>query len=106
MVKPSDKKLWCDFCAGMLNWFEEDNSLLDQIPFSDEVIFHLPNNVSYHMGVLKTHTSFLNMCDSPKLSVFCAVSQTQVYGQFFFADCIIPGWKKMASFCHVSYSLS
>jgi hypothetical protein len=75
-VKPNDKQLQCDFCAGMLNWLEKDNSLLDRIVFSDEAKFYLSDKVNRHnlimWGSENTYQVLQHVYDSQKVNVFCA----------------------------------
>jgi hypothetical protein len=79
----------------MLNRLEEDNLFLDKIVFSDEATFHLSGKVNRHnliiWGSQNPHQVVEHVQDSPKVNVFCAVSRTQVYGPFFFAEATVTG---------------
>jgi hypothetical protein len=79
----------------MLNRLEEDNLFLDKIVFSDEVTFHLSGKVNRHNLIIwrsqNPHQVVEHVRDSPKVNVFCAVSRTQVYGPFFFAEATVTG---------------
>ena len=52
----------------------------DSLIFSDEATFHLSGKVNWH-----------NVRDSPKVNVFCAISNEKVYGPFFFEEPTING---------------
>jgi hypothetical protein len=74
----------------MLNRLEEDNLFLDKFVFSDEATFHLSGKVNHRNLIIwelqNPHQVVEHVRDSPKVTVFCAVSRTQVYGPFFFAE--------------------
>jgi len=63
----------------------EDDTFLPRLIFSDEATFHLSGKLNRHKGGLQNLQEALeHVRDSPKVNVFCALSQTKVYGPFFF----------------------
>jgi hypothetical protein len=66
----------------------EDDSFLPCLIFSDEATFHLRGKVNRHnvciWGTQNPRETVEHERDSPKLNVFCAISQTKVYGPYFF----------------------
>jgi hypothetical protein len=79
----------------MLNRLSEDNLFLDKNVFSDEATFHLSGKVNRHNLITwrsqNQHQVFKHVRYSPKVSVFSAVSRTQVYGPLFFAEATVTG---------------
>jgi hypothetical protein len=79
----------------MLNRLEEYTLFLDKNVFSDEATFHLSGKVNRHNRIIwgsqNPHQVVEHVRDSPKVNVFCSVSRTQVYGQFFFAEITVTG---------------
>ena len=66
---------------------EEDEFMKHHV-FSDEAIFHMNGKVDKHnvciWGEENPHATAKYVKDSPKVSVFCAISKNEVHGQFFF----------------------
>jgi hypothetical protein len=73
----------------------EDDKFLPRVIFSDEATFHLSGKVNRHnvriWGLQNPHTTLEHERDSPKDNVFCAISQTKVYGPFFFDENTVTG---------------
>jgi hypothetical protein len=73
----------------------EDDKLLPRVIFSDEATFHLSGKVNRHnvriWGLQNAHTTLEHERDSPKLNVFCAISQTKFYGPFLFDENTVTG---------------
>jgi hypothetical protein len=73
----------------------EDDKFLPRVIFSDEATFHLSGKVNRHnvriWGLQNAHTTLEDERDSPKANVFCAISQTKVYGPFFFDENTVTG---------------
>jgi hypothetical protein len=94
-LKSNDRPHRRDFCTEMLNGLEEDNLFLNKTVFSDEATFHLSGKVNRHnliiLGSQNPHEVVEHVRDSPKVIVFCAVSQTQAYEPFFFAEATVTG---------------
>jgi hypothetical protein len=68
----------------------EDDKFLPRVIFSDEATYHPSGKVNRHnvriWGLQIPHTTLEHERDSPKVNVFCAISQTKVYGPFFFYE--------------------
>ena len=87
-LRPNDKRKRVEFCDRMLQNMEDD-TFLPRLIFSDEATFHLSGKLNRHKGGLQNLQEALeHVRDSPKVNVFCALSQTKVYGPFFFC------WKR------------
>jgi hypothetical protein len=73
----------------------EDDKFLQHVIFSDKVTFHLSDNVKRHnvriWGLQNPHTTLEHERDSPKVNVFCTISQTKVYGPFSFDENTVTG---------------
>jgi len=73
----------------------EDDNFLPRLIFSDEVTFRLSGKVNRHnvflWGLQNPQEALEHERDSPKVNVFCALSQTKVYGPFFFAENTVTG---------------
>ena len=71
----------CDFAAKLI--------------FSDEATFHLSGKVNRHnvrlWGTENPRAIVALERDSPKVNVFCAMSQTKLYGPFFFCEKTVTG---------------
>jgi hypothetical protein len=73
----------------------EDDTFLPHLIFSDEATFHLSGKVNRHnvriWGLQNPQEALEHERDSLKVNVFCALSQTKVYGPFFFAENMVAG---------------
>ncbi|GFN83691.1 LOW QUALITY PROTEIN: hypothetical protein PoB_001019700 [Plakobranchus ocellatus] len=72
---------------------ENDPDLLSKIIFSDEATFHLSgkmNNVRI-WGTQNPHATLEFECNSPKMNVYCAITERAVDGPFFFEGLSITG---------------
>jgi hypothetical protein len=73
----------------------EYDKFLPRVIFSDETTFRLSGKVNRHnvriWGQQNPHTTLEHDRDSPKVNVFCAISQTKVYGPFFFDKNTVTG---------------
>ncbi|PNF26248.1 hypothetical protein B7P43_G02693 [Cryptotermes secundus] len=80
-----DKRKLMEFCDSMLEMME-DETFISRLIFSDEASFHLSGTVNCHnmriWGTEHPHETVEHERDSPKVNVFCAVSQDKVYGPF------------------------
>ena len=74
---------------------EDDPHLLSKIIFSNEATFHVNGKVNRHnvriWGSQNPHAVLQVERDSPKVNVFCAVTERTVYGPFFFEESSITG---------------
>jgi hypothetical protein len=63
--------------------------------FSDEATFHLSGEVNRHnvrlWGTANPRALVALERDSPKVNVFCAMSETKLYGPFFFCEKTVTG---------------
>jgi len=93
-LRPNDKRKRVEFCDRMLQ-NTEDDIFLPRLIFSDEATFHLSGKVNRHndriWGLQNPQEALEHERDSPKDNVFCALSQTKVYGPFFFAENTVTG---------------
>jgi len=93
-LRPNDKRKRVEFCDRMLQNMEY-NTFLPRLIFSDEATFHLSRKVNRHVvhiwGLQNPQEALEHERDSPKVNVFCALSQTKVYGLFFFAENTVTG---------------
>jgi hypothetical protein len=68
--------------------------------FSDEATFHLSRKVNHHnvriWGTENPHATTEHQQDSPKLNVFCAISQRKIYGLFSFMENTVTGTSHLA----------
>lgn len=91
----NDKEMRRTFCESMLEMVEDDETLFSRLVFSDEATFHLCGTVNRHnvriWGTNHPHETIEHQRDSPKVNVFCAVSQNKVYGPFFFEGNTVTG---------------
>ncbi|PNF40249.1 hypothetical protein B7P43_G07078 [Cryptotermes secundus] len=89
-----DKRKRMEFCDSMLEMME-DETFISRLIFSDEATFHLSGTVNRHnvriWGTEHPHETVEHERDSPKVNVFCAVSQDKVYGPFFFEGNTVTG---------------
>jgi hypothetical protein len=73
----------------------EDEDFSSIVIFSDEPMFHLSGKVNRHnvrvWGTEPPHAIVQLERDSPKVNVFCAMSQTKLYGPFFFSEKTVTG---------------
>ena len=77
------------FCESMERRLEEEG-FTNRLVFSDEATFHLCGNVNRHnlrfWGSENPHAVLKQVRDSPKIKVFCAITNRHVLGPFFFAE--------------------
>jgi hypothetical protein len=93
-LTPNDYGRRLEFCIQMHEAMEDDE-FAGKLIFSDEATFHLSGKVNRHnvrvWGTELPHVSVQVERDSPKVNVFCAMSQTKLYGPFFFSEQIVTG---------------
>ncbi|KAJ4451079.1 hypothetical protein ANN_02517 [Periplaneta americana] len=79
----------------MLDRLGADPDFMSKIFFSDEATFHVSGKVNRHnvriWGSQNPHSIQEHVRDSPKLNVWCGLSQQQVIGPFFFAEKTVCG---------------
>ncbi|PNF28323.1 hypothetical protein B7P43_G03472, partial [Cryptotermes secundus] len=87
-LKPEDYGRHLEFCVTMQQALE-DEDFASKLIFSDEATFRLSGKVNRHnvklWGTENPRAIVTLERDSPKLNVFCALSQTNLYGPFFFS---------------------
>ncbi|KAJ4445323.1 hypothetical protein ANN_07128 [Periplaneta americana] len=73
----------------------DDDDLFSRLIFSDEATFHTSGKINKHncrvWGTQKRHRIIEHERDSPKVNVFCALSQRKLYGPFFFIEATMTG---------------
>ncbi|XP_068082175.1 uncharacterized protein [Anabrus simplex] len=73
----------------------EEDGFLDRVVFSDEATFHVSRKVNKQnvriWGTANPHYYVEHVRDSPKVNVFCAVSNTKFYAPFFFNEQTVTG---------------
>jgi hypothetical protein len=83
-LKKDDKVKRLNFCCRIHNRVENDKS-----------VFHLSGKAYHHnvciWGTVAPHVGIECGRDSPKVDVFCAMSCTQVFSPFFFAENMVTG---------------
>ncbi|PNF32531.1 hypothetical protein B7P43_G02454 [Cryptotermes secundus] len=83
-----------EFCDAMLRNMEDDR-FLPHLIFSDEATFHLSGKVYRHnVRIWRTQNprkTVEHEPDSPKVNVFCAISQRKGYGPYFFKRETVAG---------------
>ena len=88
-LEEEDNDCRVEMCETLLNYYENDPSILDNIWFSDEAVFHLYGRVNRHnTRIWETENSKVieeKERDSPKL-VCCAISAKGIIGPYFFRD--------------------
>ena len=93
-LTPDDNDRRLDFCSRMLEALE-DGDVADKVIFSDEATFHLTGKVNRHnvrfWGTENPRAMVTIERDSPKVNVFCAMSNKKVYGPFFFSEKTVNG---------------
>lgn len=86
---PHDKGKRIDFSNFVLDQFENEKSFVWKLVFSDEATFHVSGKVTYSLcvdlGLGISSGSYKNTSVTPQKWIF-AISNTQVYGPFFFVD--------------------
>lgn len=94
-LSDEDKRCRAEFCEWMLEKMDEDDNFISRLFFSDEATFHLSGTVNRHnvriWGTELPRETVEHTRDSPKVNVFCAVSQDKVYGPFFFEGSTVTG---------------
>ncbi|XP_076037630.1 uncharacterized protein LOC143023047 [Oratosquilla oratoria] len=84
-----------EFCHSLQESMENYPALLSKIIFSDEATSNLSGKVNRHnvriWGTQYPHANLEFDSDSPKVNVFCAVTERSVYGLFFFEGPSITG---------------
>jgi hypothetical protein len=77
----------------MFHWIQDNERFLDSIIFNDESTIHISGKVNTHncriWGSENPRVSLEHVRDSPKVTMFCALSQERVYGPFFFMEMTI-----------------
>jgi hypothetical protein len=87
-LKEQDFPKRVQFCETLLNHLNMNNLIM-----SDEATFHLTGDVNKHNCRIwaseNPHTFYEQQRDSPKVTVWCAVSKNKIYGPFFFGEPIV-----------------
>jgi hypothetical protein len=90
-----DHRHWLDFCLQLQDVMSSDDHFLEKVQFSDETTFHISSAVNRcnvrTWGSENPHAYVEHQCDSPKVSVFCAISSQKVCSPFLFAEETVTG---------------
>lgn len=94
-LQPNDKIARMNFCNFFQESIDNNESFSSRLIFSDEATFHISGKVNRHnvriWGTQHPHEIHEQVRDSPKVNVFCAISQHKVYGPFFFDGLTVNG---------------
>ena len=86
--KISDRRV--EMCETLLNHYENDPSILDNVLLRDEAVFHLSGRVNRHnTRIWETENPKIieeKESDSSKLVVKCAISAKGIIGPYFFRE--------------------
>ena len=89
-LEPHDYNSHMEMCETLLDHFQRDPSILEQMWFSNEALFPLSSHVNRHNTLIwgfhnpvQIHEHERNM---PMLIVWCAISSAGLIGTFFFRD--------------------
>ena len=92
-LRPQDKLARLEHCHTLIALTAIDPLFCDRVIFSDEAIFHTSGHVnrrntifwgSEHPHVIREHIR-----DSPKVTVWCAVTASGIIGPYFFENSIV-----------------
>ncbi|PNF36342.1 hypothetical protein B7P43_G00512 [Cryptotermes secundus] len=93
-INPEDYGRRLEFCVTMQEAVE-DEDFAAKLIFSNEAIFHLSGKVNHHnvrlWGTENPRAIVALERYSRKLNVFSAMSQTKLYGPFFFCEKTVTG---------------
>jgi len=93
-LSENDKDVRLNFCIEMQERFDVDD-FADSLIVSNAATFHLSGKVNRHnvciWGTENPRLVIENVRDSPKVNVFCGISNEKVYGPFFFEEPIVNG---------------
>jgi transposase len=88
-LTPNDKIVRHQFCVEM-QVDMEDEDFVGCLVFTDEATFHVNGKVTRHnlriQGTENPHSTSEHVWDSPKMNVFCAITQMKIYGPFIFME--------------------
>ena len=88
-LRAGDRAKRVEFSSAILRDMEDDN-FLPRLIFSDKTTFHISSKVNCHniriWGLENPLEILEHCCDSPKVSVFCAVFLRVVYELFFLEE--------------------
>lgn len=94
-LKPEDKIARLNFCLSIQEKIAQNEEFASRLVFSDESCFHLSGKVNRHniriWGTQSSHEIVEYARDSPKVNVFCAISNQKVYGPYFFTENTVNG---------------
>jgi hypothetical protein len=76
--------------ADIASWIDSDIDYRSRVCFSDEGTFHILGNVNHHnrlvRGAQNSHGVREHERDSPKLNMWCKLTNVGVIGPFFFRE--------------------
>jgi hypothetical protein len=84
-----------EFCRDFQARIENHNDLPTRFIFSDEATFRIKGKMNHHgvrvWGTENPHVTLEHEGDSPKVNVFCTISEERFYGPFFFVENTVTG---------------
>jgi len=92
-LNPQVHNLRLRFCLDFQQRLREDG-FAETLVFSDEATFHVCGKVNRHNVRIwrrENPHATIDVRDSPKMNVFCAVSSCKFYGPYFFAEPTVTG---------------
>jgi hypothetical protein len=94
-LSDEDHRHRLDFYVQLQDLMSSDDHFPEKVLFSDKETFHVSGAVNCCSiriwGSENPHVYVEHQRDSPKVSLFCAISSQKVYGLFFFAEETITG---------------
>jgi len=89
-LEEEDNDRRVEMCETLLNHYKNNSSILDNIWFSDEALFHLSRRVNRHntriSGTENPKVIEEKERDSPKFVEWCVISSKSIIGPYFFRD--------------------
>ena len=89
-LEPQDYDSRMEMCETLFNHFQRNPSILEQMWFSDEALFHLSGRCNRHntciWGLANSAQVHEYERDTPELIIWCAISSAGLISPFFFRD--------------------
>jgi len=91
-LTPEDSDCRMEYGELMLGWHEDWPTLIENIPWSDEAVFHVGGFVSRHnchyWAAHDPEVTVEKMQNRPKVTVWCGMTATRVIGPYLLRDTI------------------
>ena len=89
-LKPNDESKCKVFALEMLSRIEDDEDYLKKVIVTDKACFHVSEKVNRHnariWGSENPHVVIEQICDSPKVNLWCGLLRDHLVGPFFFTE--------------------